>query len=224
MGIKDPAVIRLAYPLALSAYLEHIGASAEAYFRRQGLPLQSRNPDFLVPLHSAWRLYNDAAQREDRFIGWHAGRFAGDSTLSAALLIRLESASTLYQALRKLIQLATCEASHLQLGIIERRSDILFLTHYLGMREKPGYFVSQAYQIQVYIDLGSPFCRRQLGARGNWHRGSGIFALIESAVSQQQHQRQQLEGIHIYFTLLPVQKAVHPPQTVREIRPSVSDR
>ena len=223
MGIKDPAVIRLAYPLALSAYLEHIGASAEAYFRRQGLPLLSRNPDFLVPLHSAWRLYNDAAQREDRFIGWHAGRFAGDSTLSAALLIRLESASTLYQALRKLIQLATCEASHLQLGIIERRSDILFLTHYLGMREKPGYFVSQAYQIQVYIDLVRHF------AGASWEPAEiGIEAPEYSPLLNQQFptatSASTAEGIHIYFTLLPVQKAVHPPQTVREIRPSVSDR
>ena len=46
MGIKDPAVIRLAYPLALSAYLEHIGASAEAYFRRQGLAFAEQKSRF----------------------------------------------------------------------------------------------------------------------------------------------------------------------------------
>ena len=45
------------------------------------------------------------------------------------------------------------EASDLQLGMCDRRDDILFCTHYSGMRKLPGYDHSQAYQLGIYLDL-----------------------------------------------------------------------
>ena len=66
---------------------------------------------------------------------------------------KLESAQTLYQALKRLIEMIRSEASDLKIGILERAQYIIFYTHYPGKRETPGYMVSQAYQLQVYSYL-----------------------------------------------------------------------
>ena len=107
----------------------------------------------MVPLRKAWGLFDDAAKREDRDIGWHVGQFCGDNELSHGLLKKLEKATTLYRALQLFIQMVSTEASHLQLGILNRSFDVLFYTRYSGMRDEPGYRSSQAYQLGVYTDL-----------------------------------------------------------------------
>ena len=78
--------MRLAHPLAFSAYLRHLGAPVAGYFRRQGLPALCRDPNVFVPVKRAWALFDDAARREDPDIGWHVGRFVGDHNLNAGLL------------------------------------------------------------------------------------------------------------------------------------------
>ena len=145
--------MRLAHPLAFAAFLQHVGAPVEGYFRRQGLPALCKNPNVFVPLKKAWALFNDAAQREDELFGWYVGQYVGEHNLSAGLLQKLEDAPSLYQALLRLIRLVSSEASHLQLGIMERRNSILFFTKYSGMEDEPGYHASQAYQLEVYSDL-----------------------------------------------------------------------
>jgi AraC-like DNA-binding protein len=133
--MSNLAVIRLAHPLAFKAFLRHVGAPVEGYFRRQELPVLCDDPDAFVPLRKAWGFFNDVAMRETRMAGWHVGQYVGDHNLSG------------------LIQLVSSEASHLQLGILERQNNILFYNHYPGMRFEPGYSVSQAYQLEVYADL-----------------------------------------------------------------------
>lgn len=86
-------------------------------------------------------------------LGWHVGRFVGDNNLNHKLLRQLENAPTLYQALHRLVTMVSSEASHLQVGIVERSQDILFYTHYTGRREDTGYMVSQGYQLEVYLNL-----------------------------------------------------------------------
>jgi hypothetical protein len=151
--MSNLAVIRLAHPLAFKAFLRHVGAPVEGYFRRQELPVLCDDPDAFVPLRKAWGFFNDVAMRETRMAGWHVGQYVGDHNLSGGLLKKLEDAPSLYRALQKLIQLVSSEASHLQLGILERQNNILFYNHYPGMRFEPGYSVSQAYQLEVYADL-----------------------------------------------------------------------
>jgi len=111
------------------------------------------NLNEFVPLKRAWSLFDAAARAEDPALGWHVGRFVGDHNLSDSLLRRLETAPTLYQALKRFIRLASAESSHLQLGILERRDDILFYTNYPDMRNVRGYHDAQAYQLAVYSDL-----------------------------------------------------------------------
>ena len=156
----NPAVIRLAHPLAFARFLRHIGAPVEGYFRRQGLPTLCKDPNAFVSLRMAWGVFHDAARREDCDIGWHVGRFAGDHRLSGPLLKKLEDAPTLYQALRRLVRMVNSEASHLKVGIVRRQFGILFYTHYPGMRDEPGYRESQSYQLEVYTDLVRHFARR----------------------------------------------------------------
>ena len=155
-------MIRLGHPLAFAGFLDHIGASVEGYFRRQKLPTLCRDPNAYVPLRKAWGLFYDAARREDQYFGWHVGRFVGDHLMNAAVLKRLDGAPTLYGGLQRLVRLISAEASHLQIGILERRFDVLFYTHYPGMGDEPGYNESQTYQLELYIDLIRHF------AGANW--------------------------------------------------------
>lgn len=157
-----PPIIRLSHVLSFAAFLEHIGAPTDRHFRRQGLPALCDDPDYFVPLTKAWAFFDSTAQSEDPMLGWHVGRFVGDRNLNLALLRKLEGAPTLYQALKRLIRLISAEASDLQLGILERRDDILFCTQYSGMKDVVGYASSQAYQLEVYLHL----IRHFVGA--NW--------------------------------------------------------
>ena len=151
---SGPPVIRLAHPLGFAAFLEHLGAPTEGYFRRQGLPALCKDPNAFVPLKKAWAFFDDAARREDPAVGWHVGRFVGDRKLNAALLQKLEDAPTLYQALQVLIRLVNSESSHLRLGLLEKHHHILFYTTgYAELKKEPGFSSSQAYQLAAYIDL-----------------------------------------------------------------------
>jgi AraC-like DNA-binding protein len=154
MKRNAPPIIRFAHPLAFGAYLQHLGAPVDGYFRRQGLPALCKDPNVFVPLKKAWALFDDAGRREDCALGWHVGRYVGDQGLNAGLLKKLESAPTLYRALQRLIGLVNSESSHLRLGIVEQRNCILFYTSgYQDMRDEAGFSSSQAYQIAVYVDL-----------------------------------------------------------------------
>ena len=151
---NTPPITRLAHPLAFTAFLEHLGAPTDGYFRRQGLPALCKDANQFVPVKKAWALFDDAARREDSALGWHVGRYVGDQGLNAGLLKKLESAPTLYRALQRLIGLINSESSHLCLGIVEQRNRILFYTSgYQDMRYEVGFSSSQAYQIEVYVDL-----------------------------------------------------------------------
>jgi AraC-like DNA-binding protein len=151
--VSVPPILRMAHPLAFAAFLKHIGAPADRQFRRQGLPQLCEDPNAFVPLRSAWAFFDAAARSEEPFLGWHVGRFVGDKNLNRSLLRKLEHAPTLYQALQRLIRMSYLEASHLTLGIRERRDDIILFTHYTMMKDVPGYHTSQAYQLGVLIDL-----------------------------------------------------------------------
>ena len=141
---STPPLIRLAHPLAFAAFLDHIGAPSQRHFRRQGLPVYCKSPNAFVPLQRAWSFFHAAAKSEDPMLGWYVGRFVGDHNLNAALLGKLENAPTLYQALKRLIEMVSAEASHVRLGILERRDDALFYTHYPDRKAELGYAVSQA--------------------------------------------------------------------------------
>jgi len=117
------------------------------------LPAFCDDPNVFVPLRKAWAFFDVTAQTEDSALGWHAGRFVGDHNLNSGLLRKLETAPTLYQALKALVRMVSSEASHLQLGIHKRRDDILFFTQYSTIKDWPGYTDSQAYQLEVYVDL-----------------------------------------------------------------------
>jgi AraC-like DNA-binding protein len=93
-------------------------------------------------------------------LGWYVGRFVGDLNLNRTLLQKLEKAPTLLEALRRLIRMVATEASHLQLGICERNDDVIFFTHYPDLKQMPGYYSSQAYQLGVYLDLIRHFMGR----------------------------------------------------------------
>ena len=162
----------MAHPLAFLAYLKHIGAPVDGYFRRQKLPVLLKDPNDYVSLSKAWDLFNDAAERECYDLGWHVGDLVGAEGFSGAMLSKLENAGTLYLALKSLVRLSGSEASLLKLGILEREFDILFCTHYPGMHHPPGYRSSQAYQLAVYIDFvrhftGSSWCPSEIGIEGS---------------------------------------------------------
>ena len=146
-------LLRMGHPMAFITYLRHIGAPVDRYLRSQKMPVLCDDPNMFVPLARAWDFFATAAQREDLMLGWLVGAHVGDHNLNLGLLRKLETAPTLYQALQGLVHLAHSEASHIQLGIQERRANVLIFTRYPGMQEVPGYRMSQAYQIGVILDL-----------------------------------------------------------------------
>ena len=148
-----PPVLRLVHLMAFTAFLRHVGAPVDRLLRRQKLPVLCEDPDTFVPSSRVWSFFAAAARHEDPMLGWLVGAHAGDHNLNLGLLRKLETAPTLFYALQRLVQKVSTEASHLQLGIHERRDDILFYTHYSGMREVPGYMISQAYQLEIIIGL-----------------------------------------------------------------------
>lgn len=146
-----PRLIRWAHPLGFASSLRKTGVPVEKYLRKQGLPTLCENPNVFLPLLKVWAYWDEVAQHDDPLLGWRVGRIFGDQLLSGSFLQQLEEATTLYQALHKCAQLIGMEASHLQLGILERPDDILFYTHYPDLKGAPGYHISQAYQMEVYL-------------------------------------------------------------------------
>ena len=135
--------------------------------------------DAFVPLRSAWAFFDSSAESVDPFLGWHVGKFIGDKNLNHGFLRKVEHAPTLLQALRLFIRMSFSEASHLTLGIRERRSDIIIFTHYTKLKTMPGYTISQAYQVGVIVDLIRHF------AGANWMPGEiGIEHPVVPASAQ----------------------------------------
>jgi AraC-like DNA-binding protein len=150
----------MGHPLAFAAFLEHVGAPADRLLRRRGLAVYCDDPDDFVPVRQAWSFFDDVARSEDPTVGWHVGRFVGDHGLSRRFLRKLEGAPTLYAALKRFARLSSSEASHVHLGIVERKHDILFFTHYPSMKGVPGYELSQSYQLGIILDLLRHFLGR----------------------------------------------------------------
>ena len=158
--ISGPPLIRLGHPMAFTALLRHVGAPVDTYLQEKKLPVLCGNADMLVPLARAWDFFSVAAWRQDAMLGWRVGAHVGDHNLNHDLLRKLETAPTLYQALQRLVHMSRSEASHIELGIYERRRDILLCTRYSGQSKIPGYRTAQAYQIGVMLDLIRHFLGR----------------------------------------------------------------
>jgi AraC-like DNA-binding protein len=156
-----PPLLRLAHLMAFIAFLRQRGAPVASFMRRHGLPVWCDDPDAFVPLLRVWSFFDTASRNEELELGWRVGAHVGDYQLNAVLLRKLESAPTLLQALRRLKLMASAEATDIQIGIEERRDDILFYSRYSGMREEPGYDISQAYQLGIFRDLCRHFLGRQ---------------------------------------------------------------
>jgi AraC-like DNA-binding protein len=146
--------------MAFTGFLRSAGVPVDRHLRRHGLPVLCEEPDAFVPLQRVWSFFDSVARQEDLTLGWRAGASAGDHNLNVGLLRKLESAPTLYQAIQRLVRLVSAEASHLQIGMLGRKNDVLLYTHYAGMRETPGYMVSQAYQLEIFLDLIRHFLGR----------------------------------------------------------------
>jgi AraC-like DNA-binding protein len=77
------------------------------------------------------------------------------------MLHKIEHAPTLLRALHRFLRLYKDDATNLELGIKDHRDGILFYTRYTGLRDTPGYHVSQAYQLGVILGLMRHFLGRE---------------------------------------------------------------
>lgn len=157
---SNPPLLRQAHLMAFESFLRQRGAPVDRYLQDHGLPVMCDDLNAFVPLLRAWSFFDTVARHEDSNIGWLVGAHVGDQNLNAVLLQQLETAPTLLQALRRLVRMANSEATHVDIGVHERRDDILLFTHYPGMLETPGYMISQAYQLGVFLGLIRHFLGR----------------------------------------------------------------
>ena len=150
---STPPLLRHAHLMAFESLLRQRGAPVDRYLHRHGLPVLCDNPDTYVPLCKVWTFFDNAARHEGSELGWLVGAHVGDQNLNADLLRKLETAPTLFQALRILIRMVSAEATDIGIGIHERLDDVLLYTHYPGMGRTPGYMISQGYQLGVFLGL-----------------------------------------------------------------------
>ena len=153
MTKQGPPLLRLAHPLAFAVYLRGYGARADYYLRKSGLPTLCEDPAAFAPLPRIWSFFDCASRSETPELGWLVGAKVGDSKLTGALLRKLESAPTLLQALRRFERLYKLEVTDSEIGIKEHQNSICLYTRYKGKRDEPGYHVSQAYQLGVFVGL-----------------------------------------------------------------------
>ncbi|MGI9291345.1 MAG: helix-turn-helix domain-containing protein [Gammaproteobacteria bacterium] len=154
---QNICLIRLAHPLAFTQFLNKNGSPSDHLLRKAGLPLLADSPALWVPLHTAWKYFELAAQVGGPAIGWETGDFMGNQKLSDKLRTTVEHSPSLYIGLQRLIKLIRIESSHLELGIIEGKDRILLCTQY-PFKDWPGYSASQGYQLAVYINLIRQYC------------------------------------------------------------------
>ncbi len=153
MTKQGPPLLRFAHPLAFAVYLRGYGARADYYLRKSGLPTLCEDPAAFAPLSRIWSFFDCASRSETPELGWLVGAKVGDSKLTGALLRKLESAPTLLQALRRFERLYKLEVTDSEIGIKEHQNSICLYTRYKGKRDEPGYHVSQAYQLGVFVGL-----------------------------------------------------------------------
>jgi AraC-like DNA-binding protein len=156
-----PPLLRFAHPMAFATFLRNMGSPADRYLRQNGLPVLCEDPNAFAPLQRIWSFFDSASRNQAPELGWLVGAHVGDRQLNAALLRKIENAPTLLQALRRFERLYESEATDLEIGIKEHRDSIWLYTRYQGKKDNPGYHVSQAYQLGLFIDLIRHFLGRQ---------------------------------------------------------------
>ena len=72
------------------------------------------------------------------------GRSLGTPPAKADTAEKVTSKPAAKAALKRLVSHIAAEASQLQLGLLERRDDVLFTTQYKNLKGEPGYRESQA--------------------------------------------------------------------------------
>ena len=150
---QGPPLLRFAHPMAFAVYMRGYGARADYYLRKSGLPTLCEDPAAFAPLPRIWSFFDSASRSETPELGWLVGAKVGDSILTGALLRKIEYAPTLFQALRRFERLYKSEVTDVEIGIKEHRHSICLYTRYKGLRDEPGYHVSQAYQLGVFVGL-----------------------------------------------------------------------
>jgi AraC-like DNA-binding protein len=158
---STPPLLRNAHLMAFESLLRERGFPVDRCLRRHELPVMCDEPDAFLPLLRIWSFFDDAARHEDPQLGWLVGAHVGDHNLNANLLRKIETAPTLLAGMRRLVQMISVEATDLDIGIHGRRDDVLFYVHYPGMREVPGFMISQAYQLEIIVGLIRHFLGRR---------------------------------------------------------------
>lgn len=160
LSLPSPPIIRMGHLMAFSGFLADEGVPIDPMLSRAGLPTLCGDKDCFVPLTHAWSFFDNSARSIGPGLGWLVGKYVGDKNLNAAVRAKLEKAPSLYQALYRLVDSVSAEASHVQIGTYERTDDVLIYTCYPGMGDLPGYHQSQAYQLGVFLDLVRRFLGR----------------------------------------------------------------
>jgi len=146
-------LVRFSHSMAFTGVLRKLGAPVDRYLESNKLPRLCQDPDWLIPLPSHYALLDKAARKEQSSLGWWVGESVGDLQLSTSLRKRLEAAPSLLVALQSLVRLVSSETSDIDMGIRQRKDEIVLFTRTPSMRGVPGYTVAQAYQISVFVSL-----------------------------------------------------------------------
>jgi AraC-like DNA-binding protein len=150
---KAKPMLRLGHVMSFTSFLNELGVPFETHLQRNLLPVLCHDPDCYVPVARAWSFFDSVSRLEDPLLAWLVGRHVGDHNLNRGLVQRCEAEPSLYRALQTFLAMTRAEATSLQLGMLERQSDILLFMRYPGKSGETGYHQAQAYQIGVVLGL-----------------------------------------------------------------------
>jgi AraC-like DNA-binding protein len=166
---SDP-VTRFAHPRAFAGFIDSCGIAAGPWLASHALPTLHDDPGELIPVLKAWSLFDClAAQSGLTQLGWLVGQSAGSAAMEPNLAVTLQNVPTPFYGLQRILRhTRSKESSHISQGVLLRAQEVVYFTHYGGLKAALGYHHSQNYQLRVYMSLfrslfGSDWLPSQIG-------------------------------------------------------------
>ena len=150
---ESPVVGRLAHAAPFVKALERIGAPVDKGLRSARLPVESANPDLIVPVHCIWSFAELMARRESiEDFGLEASFEIEETFIAQPLRARVQSAPNLLAGLRQFCNHCHTESNRIAAGLTQQKGTVRFW-HLGAFDDHPGLSVMEVYFVMAQIAL-----------------------------------------------------------------------
>jgi AraC-like DNA-binding protein len=147
------AVGRLAHALPFVRALARIGAPVEKGLRTARLPVESADPNLIVPVHCMWSFAEVMARREGiEDLGLEASFEIDGTFLAGPLRTRILSAPNLMVGLRRFTNHCLTESNRTTAGLTQQKDSAQFW-HLGAFDDHPGLEIMEVYFVMAQLAL-----------------------------------------------------------------------